>query len=210
MFRKMLGTFTAVAAALLLVGVAWASGDDARDDSSSGSSAVSANADVSSSGSLATESTGTSLDDNSTSTSLNDSTSTSLDDRSSSTTIDDNSSTSISLVDTSTSTSTTIDSTTSTSIDDNGSTSSTIDDNQTVPITTDSKTYDVNGAGTVSLQVVAGQLVLIDASAASGWSMELDKADSREIKVEFESGDSDAKFEAKIHNGVLRVKIERD
>jgi len=210
MFRKMLGTFTAVAAALLLVGVAWASGDDARDDSSSGSSAVSASADVSSSGSLATESTNTSLDDNSTSTSLDDSTSTSIDDNSSSTSLDDNSSTSISLVDTSsTSTSTTIDSTTSTSIDD-GSTSSTIDDNQSVPITTDPKTYDVNGAGTVSLQVVAGQLVLIDVSAASGWSLELDKADSREIKVEFESGDSDAKFEAKLDNGELRVKIERD
>ena len=194
MFRKMLGTFTAVAAALLLVGVAWASGDDARDDSSSGSSAVSASADVSSSGSLATESTGTSLDDNSTSTS-----------------IDDNSSTSISLVDTSsTSTSTIIDSTTSTSVDDNGSTSSTVDDNQNLPITTDPKTYDVNGAGTVSLQVVAGQLVLIDVSAASGWNLELDKADSREIKVEFESGDSDAKFEAKLDHGELRVKIERD
>ncbi len=201
MFRKMLGTFTAVAAALLLVGVAWASGDDARDDSSSGSSAVSASADVSSSAALATESTGTSLDDN---------TSTSVDDNSSSTSVDDNSSTSISLVDTSTSTSTTIDSTTSTSIDDNGSTSSTIDDNQTVLITTDPKTYDVNGAGTVSLQLVAGQLVLIDANAASGWSMELDKADSRDIKVEFENGDSDAKFEAKLDNGELRVKIERD
>ena len=194
MFRKMLGTFTAVAAALLLVGVAWASGDDARDDSSSGSSAVSASADVSSSGSLATGSTDSSIDDNSSSTS-----------------VDDNSSTSISLVDTSsTSTSTTIDSTTSTSIDDNGSTSSTIDDKQNVSITTDPKTYDVNGAGTVSLQVVAGQLVLIDVGAASGWSFELDKADSREIKVEFENGDSDAKFEAKLDNGELRVKIERD
>jgi len=203
MFRKMLGTFTAVAAALLLVGVAWASGDDARDDSNSGSSAVSASADVSSSGSLATESTGTSLDDNSTSTSI--------DDNSSSTSVDDNSSTSISLVDTSsTSTSTIIDSTTSTSVDDNGSTSSTVDDNQNLPITTDPKTYDVNGAGTVSLQVVAGQLVLIDVSAASGWNLELDKADSREIKVEFESGDSDAKFEAKLDHGELRVKIERD
>lgn len=210
MFKKMLGTFTAVAAALLLVGVAWASGDDARDDSSSGSSAVSASADVSSSGSLSTGSTGASLDDNSSSTSFDANTSTSIDDNSSSTSVDDNSSTSISLVDTSTSTSTTIDSTTSTSFDDNGATSSTIDDSQTVPITTDPKSYDVNGAGTVSLQVVAGQLILIDVNAASGWSLELDKADSREIKVEFESGDSDAKFEAKLDNGELRVKIEGD
>ena len=37
MFRKMIGVVTAVAAALLLVGVAFASGDDSSDVSSSGS-----------------------------------------------------------------------------------------------------------------------------------------------------------------------------
>jgi hypothetical protein len=74
---------------------------------------------------------------------------------------------------------------------DDDSTSTTQDDHQTVPITTDPKTYDVDGAGTVSLQVVAEQLVLLDVSAAPGWSLEVDTADSRQIKVEFESGDSD-------------------
>ena len=68
----------------------------------------------------------------------------------------------------------------------------------------------MNGAGTVTLQVVAGQLVLLDVGATSGWSLEVDKAEGREIKVEFEDGDSDAKFEAKLDNGELRVEIERD
>lgn len=191
MYRKMIGVFTAVAAALLLVGVAWASGDDSRDASSS-SIAGSASSEASSSVSVSSDVTSTSLDDNA----------------STSTSIDDNSRTSISLVDTS-STSTTVDSTTSTSMDD-GSTSTTQDDHETVPITTDPRTYDVNGSGTVSLQVVAGQLVLLEVGATSGWSLEVDKADGREIKVEFESGDSDAKFEAKLDDGELRVKIERD
>jgi len=91
-----------------------------------------------------------------------------------------------------------------------GSTSSTIDDHSTVPITTEPKSYDVNGAGSVRIQVVAGELVLLDAEAASGWSIEVDRADARDIEVEFENGDSDAEFEAKIRDGELRVEIERD
>jgi hypothetical protein len=66
----------------------------------------------------------------------------------------------------------------------------------------------VGTAGTVTLQVTGGQLVLIDAIPATGWNLELDRADGREVKVEFESGGSDAKFEAKIDNGELRVRVE--
>jgi len=199
MFRKMLGVFTAVAAAVLLVGVAWASGDGARDDSSSGSVAASAAADVSSSVSLASSASDTSVDDRA---------STSVDDSSTSASVDADTRTSISLVDTS-SASTTLDSTTSTSMDDR-STSSTVDDHSTVPITTEPRSYDVNGAGSVSIQVVAGKLVLLHAEAASGWALNVDKADARDIKMEFENGDSDAGFEAKIRDGELRVEIERD
>lgn len=201
MFRKMLGVFTAVAAALLLVGVAWASGDGARDESSSGSVAASAAADVSSSVSPASSASDTSVDDR---------TSTSIDDSSTSARVDADTRTSISLVDTSTST--TLDSTTSTSMDDRStsSTSSTVDDHSTVPITTEPRSYDVSGAGSVSIQVVAGKLVLLHAEAASGWALKVEKADARDIKMEFENGDSDAGFEAKIRDGELRVEIERD
>ena len=206
MLRKSVGVFTAVLAALLLVGVAWASGDAVQDVSGSGSQGTPPSSIVSSSsGSLVTETTGTSLDASSTSSS-----------------VADNSTTSISLVDTS-STSTTVDATSSTSLDDGsttsttlpeGSTSTTVDDDDRdetrtpAPVNSGPTTYQVGTAGTVTVQVTGGQLVLIDAIAAKGWSLELDRADSRELKVEFESGGSDAKFEAKIDNGELRVRVE--
>ena len=206
MLRKSLGVFTAVLAALLLVGVAWASGNAVQDVSGSGSQGTPPGSKVSSSsGSLVTGSTGTSLDASSTSSS-----------------VDANSTTSISLVDTS-STSTTIDATSSTSLDDSsttsttvpdGSTSTSVDDNDRqetrtpAPVNTGPTKYQVGTAGMVIVQVTGGQLVLVDAVAATGWSLELDRADGREVKIEFESGGSDAKFEAKIDKGELRVRVE--
>jgi hypothetical protein len=60
--RKMVGIFTAVVAALLLVGVAWASSDSGRDDPDSSSTQVSPTSDVSTPGSQTEEVTGTSVD----------------------------------------------------------------------------------------------------------------------------------------------------
>lgn len=208
MFRKLLGVFTAIATALLVVGAAWASGDG-LDDSSSGTVAASAAADVSSSASV--DATADTSPDTRTPTSVDDRTSTSVG-ASSSTSAEADSRTSVSLIDTST-TSTTVDSTTSTSSDvgSTSSTSSTVDDDVALPITTEPTTYDVHGAGTVTIQVVAGSLVLLDANAAAGWSLVVDKADGRDIRVEFESSaDADARFEAQIRDNDLRVKIEAD
>lgn len=195
MFRKMIGVFTAVAAALLLVGVAWASGGAGRDDPGTGSLGTTA--------SSSTESTGTSLEDN---------TSTSTAASSATTSVDDSSTTSITVIDPST-TSTTIDTTTSTSVGD-GSTSTTVDDHNReetrapAPVNIRPTSYQVGSGGTVIVQIVGGQLVLVDAVAAPGWALEVDKADGLEVKVEFENGESDAKFEAKIDNGELRVRVE--
>lgn len=206
MFRKLIGVFTAVTAAGLLVGVAWASGDEARDVSSSGSIAVSASSDASSSVRLGTASGATSADTR-TSTSVEDRTSTSIDDRSTDNTVG---ATDVTIVDRS-STSTSVDATTSTTRDDHSSTiSSTIDDHSTVSITTEPRTYDVDGAGSVTIQLVAGQLVLVDAGAAAGWTLEVDKSDGRDISIEFENGDSDARFEAKVRDGEMRVEMRRD
>jgi len=57
---------------------------------------------------------------------------------------------------------------------------------------------------------VAGELILVDAGAAAGWTIEVDKSDGRDIRVEFENSDSDARFEAKIRDGEVRVEIRRD
>lgn len=204
MSRKLIGVFTAVTAAGLLVGVAWASGDEAGNDSRSDSIAVSAGFDVSSSAPEGTASDGTI--NRATSTSGESSTSSSIGDRSTDNSV--GSSTDVTVVERS-STSTSVDATSSTSRDEDAS-SSTIDDHPTVPVTTDPQTYDVGAAGTVSVQLVSGKLVLVDARAASGWSIEVDKDDGRDIRVEFENGDSDARFEAKIRDGEVRVEIRSD
>jgi len=206
MFRKLIAVVTATAAAGLLVGVAWASGDEAGNDSRSDSIVLSASSDVSSSARQGTAAGGT-IDR--TSTSGGGSTPSSIDDRSTDNTV--GSSTDVTIVDRS-STSTSVDSTITTSTRGQGSsssTSSTIDDS-TVPVTTDPRTYDVEGAGSVSVQLVSGKLVLVDAQATSGWSLEVDKDDGRDIRVKFENGDSDARFEAKIRHGAVRVEIRRD
>jgi hypothetical protein len=93
--RKIVGVFTAVAAALLLVGVAWASSDAAQDDSGPSSTQVSPTSDVSSTGPQAEDATGTGQEDRLTGTSIDDnggSTPTTIDDNGGSTptTIDDN------------------------------------------------------------------------------------------------------------------------
>lgn len=215
MLRKVLGVVTAAAVGLLLVGVAWAAGDQAGDITSSGSqgtaadsSSASTDSSVASTG--ATSSVAT-LGTASTGTSVANTTPTSNAGSVTSTSVDDNSTTSISLVDTST-TSTTVASTTSTSVDD--TTSTTVDDNDReetrgpAPVNTAPTTYQVGSSGTVTVQISAGRLVLIDATAASGWTALIDRANGEEVRVEFDNGDDTAKFEARVHNGELRVRVE--
>jgi hypothetical protein len=95
MQRKLLGMFTAIAAALLLVGVAWASGDQARDDSSSGTVAGTPGSDDMTSVTVADTVTSVTSDDNSgtTNTTLDD------DDGTTNTTLDDDDSTTTTTLD---------------------------------------------------------------------------------------------------------------
>jgi hypothetical protein len=213
--RKVLGVATAAAVGLLLVGVAWAAGDQAGDITSSGSQGTAADSSVAStdssvastaaSSSVATSGTA------STGTSVDGTTPTSNAGSVTSTSVDDTSTTSVSLVDTST-TSTTVGSTTSTSVGD--TTSTTVDDNDReetrgpAPVNTAPTSYQVGSSGTVTVQITAGRLILIDATAASGWTAVVDRADGEEVRVEFDNGDDTAKFEARVHNGELRVRVE--
>jgi hypothetical protein len=206
--RKVLGVVTAAAVGLLLVGVAWAAGDQVGDISSSGSQGTAADSSVASSAassSVATSGTA------STPTSVGNTTPTSNAGSVTSTSVDDNSTTSVSLVDTSTST--TVASTTSTSQND-GTTGTTVDDNDReetrgpAPVNTAPTSYQVGTAGSVTVQISNGSLILIDATAASGWTVVVERADGEEVKVEFDNGDDTAKFEARVHNGELRVRVE--
>lgn len=183
MLRKTIGLLTAVGATILVVGIAWASGDDPGVSGS-----VAANSGVAAEAS--TPST-----DGTLAASINAESS-----------VEADSQAGVTVIDTS-STSTTVGATTSTSVGST-STSTTVDDRSTLQVTSDPISYDVKGAGTVTIQVVAGGLVLIEASPSAGWSMEIDKADDRDVRIDFESGDSDAHFEAKIRDGELRVRSE--
>ncbi len=213
MQRKMLALLTAAIAAVLVVGVAWASDDGASDDSTAVSVAETAASSPSSSNTVGTtaDTTGNtgSTPDTSAGTSTTDVT---VNGGSTATTVDDNGGT----------TGTTVDDhggTTGTTIDDHGGTTrTTIDDDdddekesrEPAPVNSDAKSYQVGDAGSVAIQIVDGRWVLLDVRANSGWSSEVDKARADEVEVEFENGKLEASFEAKLRDGQLRIEIERD
>jgi hypothetical protein len=149
-------------------------------------------------------STTSTLDDGgTTSTSLDDggTTSTSLDDDgTTSTSLDDDGTTSTSLDD---------DGTTSTSLDDGGSTSTSLDDD---PLVEDGvRTFVVEGAGTVTIEVRSGALVLLSVDVSAGWAAEIDKQESDEIRIEFESsGDAEAELRVELGSGGLEVETRSD
>jgi hypothetical protein len=118
-----------------------------------------------------------------------------------STTVDDSTST---TVDDSTST-TVGDDTTSTTIDD--STSTTVGD---APTGSGSETYTVGGAASVTVSWADGRMSLGSVSVADGWFIEKQDVRSDRVKLEFENGDEDAKFEARFDNGSIRVEIDVD
>jgi hypothetical protein len=92
--------------------------------------------------------------------------------------------------------------TTSTTIDDNGG-----DDNRgNVP--NGPVTYNVGGAGTVTVIFLNGQAQLGLVSPASGWSIEETHERSDEVEVRFSDGDNEARLKVRIENGQVRVEIE--
>jgi hypothetical protein len=207
MTKKLLGVFTTVVAALAVVGVAWASGDDGT--STSVTAATETSADVSTDAStLSTEAT---VPGSSSSTSVDASTSTSAD-AATSTSVDDDpgSTTSTSIAAT---TSTSAAGTTSTSIDDDDdtTTSTTIDDDNDRSQVPDGVTsHVIPGVGTVTIEASAGQIFLASVSAP-GWNVEHDKIESDRIELEFTNElDADAEFEARINDGRVEVRIEVD
>jgi lysozyme len=93
------------------------------------------------------------------------------------------------------------------------STSTSIDDDREetrgpAPVNAGPTSHQVGSAGTVTVQITDGHLLLIAATAAPGWETEVDRDDGEEVRVEFESGESDARFEARVHNDELRVRIQ--
>lgn len=206
MLRKIIATLTALAAGVLVVGVAWASGN--ADTSTSATVAGSSSVTVDSTGSSPEDSTVVSLDDDrATSTSLDADgiTSTSFDD-SSGASIDDDGTTSTSLDDDDDTTATTVQSPTSSS---SGSSTSTSTDDSNARPADGLSTHDLPGVGSVAIEVRAGVLVLVDVSAP-GWHVELEKVEEDRIEIGFRLGEAEAKFEARIEHARVEVEIELD
>lgn len=190
MARKMLGVFTAVAAAMLLVGVAWAGTDSAEELSSTEATA----ATISDEGVTVPMTADDEDDDDTTSTSVHD---------------DED--------DDDTTTSTTIPGdTTTTSIhdddedDDDTTTSTSIhhDDDDEVEVFEDQRVvYDIPGVGRVTVEIIDGRLELVSVSAP-GWDIEIERAQADRVEVEFERGSDEVEFEARIDHGKIEIEIE--
>jgi hypothetical protein len=181
-------------AAMLLVGVAWAAGDGVRDISSADSEGTAASSTLGTAGSSTQATAGSNS-------SLGPPV---LPRPTTGTSVANGSTTSVSLVDTSTTSTTLTGSSTSTSIDDNNREET----RGPAPVNAGPTSHQVGSAGTVTVQSTDGQLILIAATAAPGWETEVDRDDGERVEVEFTDGESEAEFEARVHNGELRVRIE--
>lgn len=188
MIQKMTGVFTAVVAALLMVGVAWAGGDDESTSVTSPSSTI------------------VTIEDTSVPGETGSSTPASVDDSVTSTTVGTVATTSATVGSTP---STTIGDTTSTSFDDTTSTSHDDSDDQRDEATiapSGRTTHSIPGVGAVTIEVSDGRLVLVSVSAP-GWVIEHDKVESDRIEIEFTSGDAEAEFEAELKDHGVEIEI---
>ncbi len=179
--RKLLGLFTAITAALVVVGAAWAASDAPEEPRVLAPLAVAGTATSSSS---PTSSSSTASESSSTSV-----------------TTPASSSPSTSTPGNSSSTSTPGASSTSTS----GSTSTTVEEEF---VAAGGGTFRVADGVTVTVDLQGGALVLVDVSAP-GWAVEIKDQESDRIRIRFEKTGAHAEFEAELDDGRLEIEIKR-
>ena len=69
-------------------------------------------------------------------------------------------------------------------------------------------TYNVDGAGTVTVVFANGQMTIGSINPAAGWAVENSEQQTDEIEVEFRNGEAEAKLRLRIDNGQLEVEID--
>ena len=202
MARKVLGMFTAVATALLLVGVAWAETGGVVDEPSS---AATSDSTVTTDSKLGDDTTSTSINGDTTSTSINgDTTSTSINGDTTSTSINgDTTSTSIN----GDTTSTTIDHDEDDQDDQDDQDDEDDEDENGDVLEDQLLTYTIPGVGSVTVEILDGRLGLVDVSAP-GWVVDIEHEEDDRIEVEFRSDSDEVEFEAEIEHGNLSIEIE--
>jgi hypothetical protein len=67
--------------------------------------------------------------------------------------------------------------------------------------------FDAAGAGTVSYTVDGGTLVLVSASPAAGWVVEVEQASGRELELDFRSGDRRVQVNVEFEDGGVRERV---
>ena len=70
-------------------------------------------------------------------------------------------------------------------------------------------TYDLNGAGTVTVLFANETIVITSINPAAGWSVAESEEKGDEIEVELTNGDEEAELRVRIESGELRVEVER-
>lgn len=192
MLKKMVATFTTIVAALAVVGVAWAGGDDTTSTSAASETSTSIGESATTT-EVTSPGSSTPIDDEASEDSIT------VVDPQSTTSTSVASSTSTSVEDSQTTTSTSIPSTTSTSLDDDG---------ERVSAPEGVSTHRIPGVGSVTISVSGGRLALVDVSVA--WTIQKQRVESDRIELELVSGDADAKFEARINDGRVEIRVDVD
>jgi hypothetical protein len=114
-------------------------------------------------------------------------------------------------------TNTTDDNSSTSTTDDNGSTSTTDDDSSTSTtnttggssLPTGSVTYDLDGAGTVTVNFANGGMTIGSVNPAAGWTVDKSDQSSDEIEVELVFGEAEVELNLHITGGQLVVQIIR-
>ena len=99
-------------------------------------------------------------------------------------------------------------SSTSTTSGSGSSTSTTNTTGGSSSLPTGSVTYNLDGAGTVTVIFANGGMTIGSINPAAGWTIEDSEQKSDEIEVELTNGDAEAELRVKINNGVLEVEID--
>ena len=95
-------------------------------------------------------------------------------------------------------------------------TTTTIDDSTTTTEassaadTSGSETYSVPGVATVGVSWSAGRLTLASYVVMPGWHAEIQEQSPQRIRIEFDNGSLDARFEARLDGNEVRVEIRAD
>jgi hypothetical protein len=69
-------------------------------------------------------------------------------------------------------------------------------------------TYNLDGAGTVTVVFANGQISIGSINPAAGWVVEDSEQKGDEVEVELTNGDSEARLRVRVNNGQLEVEIE--